>query len=90
MEQNKLNPRVEINIDNAVQSFRGLKGNGVFSEQLFRDFFNHLRQSYSLYDELADVANLKETGTPNCWSLQDGVGYFTLTKFGFIDKTYQK
>jgi hypothetical protein len=82
--------RVEIQVRSAIESFKALPGNDMFSEELFYDFYKHMREVYPFYNELADMNNLKETATPNCWSLQDGVGYFSLTRFGFLDKTYIK
>lgn len=84
------NPRVEIQIRSAIESYRAIPGNGVFSEELFYGFYKHLRDVYPFYDELADMANLKETATPNCWTQLDGVGYYSLTRYGFIEKRYQK
>ena len=78
--------RVEMQLREVAKSFTALPGNDMFSEELFISFYKYMREHYSLYDELAGMNNLIETATPNCWSKQDGVGHFTLTRLGFIDK----
>jgi hypothetical protein len=82
------NPRVKSNIEKAIESFKKKSGNEIFSDQLFLNFYEHLRKEYDAYDEIADLADLKQAGTPNSYVQREGVSYFKKTEYGFIDITY--
>ena len=79
-----------MDIKQVAQKFVEMQGNQMFSPQLFIQFFEFAKEEMALdiedpYEQIAKICNLKETGTPGCYSQQDGVGYYNKTKFGFID-----
>lgn len=77
-----------MDINEVAEEFVKIEGNDMFSPQLFVKFFEFAKEKLSLedpYEQIAKICNLKETGTPGCYSQQKGLGYYTKTKFGFID-----
>jgi hypothetical protein len=77
-----------MDIKEVAEEFVKMQGNEMFSPQLFVNFFEFAQEKLSLedpYEQIAKICNLKETGTPGCYTQLEGVGYYTKTKFGFID-----
>jgi hypothetical protein len=54
MFKDELTPRIENEVREAAKSFTEIKGNGVFSEEIFVSFFKHLRTRYHLMGEYYD------------------------------------
>jgi len=77
-----------MDIRELAKEFTSKPGNGVVSPEMLVNFYNEVISTIpeqDPYEQIAKICGLEETGTDGCFTIKDGLGYYTKTKFGFID-----